>query len=130
MLALTTELARYPRGDGFAYGAQGRSAVCGSSMTLGLDLDKDGRVSGVGLSVSACAVGQSSAAIMAGAIKGVEPETIRATFIEIEAWLAGEGEAPAWPRFEELEAALPLPGRHGAVILPWQTAVKALSSVL
>ena len=130
MLALATELAACPLGADFSLVADGRSSVCGSALAVGIDLDAEGRVSRMGLRVSACAVGQASAAILAGAAEGTRPEDIRSAFNAVQKWLEGEGERPAWPRFDALAAALEHPGRHGALILPWETATRALSSAL
>ena len=34
---------------------------------------------------------------------------------------------PDWPDLEMLAPALPYPGRHGAILLPWRAAADALS---
>ncbi len=80
------------------------------------------------MQVSACAVGQSSAAVMARAIRGKKVEELRAVADEIERWLSGEGSLPDWPDFEALDAAQAHIGRHGAIQLPWKAAIEALSS--
>ncbi|MDJ0977723.1 MAG: iron-sulfur cluster assembly scaffold protein [Erythrobacter sp.] len=128
MLALSTELVNYPLTKDFACHAEARSKVCGSRIALGLDLTDAGAVSDLGMKVSACAIGQSSAAILASAAKGASPGDIHATLDAIDRWLEGEGDIPAWPRFGAIERALDHPGRHGALRLPWEAAVKALSS--
>ena len=129
MLALTTELARHPLGTHHDRTAQGRSTVCGSALELGLDLDANGNVERIGMRVTACAVGQSAAASMAGSITGRDPSQIHSAVAQIRSWLDGEGRSPEWPRFEVLTAALAHPGRHGALVLPWETAAKALSAM-
>jgi len=35
---------------------------------------------------------------------------------------------PDWPGLDAIEAARAFPGRHGAMLLPWQAALAALSS--
>ena len=95
---------------------------------MGLDLDETGAVSKLGLQVSACAVGQAAAAIFASAVRGARAQDIEAALNAIQAWLREDGPQPVWPRFDALEAALAHPGRHGALILPWETAQNALSS--
>lgn len=127
MLALSTELVRYPLDMHFSHKADARSSVCGSALSVGLNLDDKGRVSRIGLKVSACAVGQSSAAILAGAVEGASREDIAKTFDAIELWLKGEGDQPQWPRFDTLVGARERAGRHGALRLPWQAALAALS---
>lgn len=130
MLALAADLARYPFAGEFAHQASARSSVCGSTLAIGLDLDADGAVSRVGLQVAACAIGQSSAAILAGAAQGARPEDIATVHEGVRAWLSGEGDLPDWPGLEILTAARAHAGRHGALLLPWEAAVRALDPVL
>ena len=127
MLALSAELSRHPWSQDFAHQAEARSSVCVSTITLGLNTDADGQISAIGLKVSACAVGQSSAAILAAAAQGASAEDIAQTLDGLKAWLAGGGDLPDWPRLTAIKGTLPHPGRHGALRLPWEAAVKALS---
>ena len=129
MLALSTRLSSYPWSADLALQAEARSDICGSTISIGLDLDESGRVSKIGLKVSACAVGQSSAAILADAVQGASPGELAATLHELRLWLANLGDLPAWPRLEVIKGARPHAGRHGALLLPWEAALKALSSV-
>ena len=80
------------------------------------------------MQVSACAVGQSSAAILALGAGGAMPEQLLATQSAIAGWLAGEKPLPEWPEFDTLAPALPHTGRHGALLLPWNAAIQALST--
>ncbi len=80
------------------------------------------------MQVSACAVGQASAALLAQGVTGSEPGLIRQTASGLSAWLAGEGELPHWPGIEALAPARDHPGRHGALLLPWNAACEALST--
>jgi NifU-like protein involved in Fe-S cluster formation len=140
MLALSTQLARYPWSESLAHQASARSSICGSTIALGLDLDGEGKVSTIGLKVSACAVGQSSAAILAGGVAGATPHDLSRTLAGLKDWLSdagagagngeGKGEAtlPQWPGLVALAGARDYPARRGALLLPWEAAVKALSS--
>lgn len=128
MLALSTQLSHYPWSDRFSYQGEGRSKVCGSTIMMGLDLDSDGAVSAVGLKVSACAVGQSAAALFAKGAQGVSRDDIHRTLDGLKRWLAKEGDLPEWPGLSAINGALEHKGRHGALLLPWETALKALSS--
>ena len=128
MLGLATQLANYPFDERSAHQADMRAKICGSRVRVGLDLDEAGAINRIGLAVSACAVGQSSAAILAAGVDGEEPETLAYTLERIEEWLKGESELPDWPDFGVLAAARERTGRHGALLLPWQAAVAALSS--
>ena len=132
LLSLATQLADFPLDKEFAFNAQGRSRTCGSTIDLGVDLDNEGRVLRLGMQVSACAIGQSSAAIMALGAKGRLPSEFSATKDGIEAWLARQGEQgnslPEWPQLEALEPALEHKGRHDALLLAWTAMTQALSS--
>ncbi|MEO0872598.1 MAG: iron-sulfur cluster assembly scaffold protein [Pseudomonadota bacterium] len=129
MLALAIELALYPLDERFSRQASARSKVCGSTLAIGFDLNAEGAVSRIGLKVSACAVGQGSAAILAQGVQGSSAQQLSDTLDAIRAWLAGEGEMPDWPGFQTLAPARERTGRHGALLLPWEAAVKALSAV-
>jgi len=95
---------------------------------MGLEIDEASRVVRIGLKVSACAVGQSSAAILAGAVEGKTVKELSAALEQMQRWLAGEGDLPEWPRLDAIAGALPHPGRHGALLLPWEASIRALSS--
>ena len=128
MLMLSAKLADYPLDASFPLRASARSQTCGSTIELGLATDGDGFVSTIGMQVTACAVGQSSAAILADAIKGVDLQCLVSTRTQIENWLDSNGGAPTWPGFETLLPVREYPGRHGALVLPWNAAIEALSS--
>ncbi|QIQ86092.1 iron-sulfur cluster assembly scaffold protein [Erythrobacter sp.] len=126
LLALAAALADYPLTDGFALTGEGRSRTCGSTIALGFDADGEGRIAGIGMQVAACAIGQGSAAILAGGIAGRRPDEVAAAAAALEAWLSGEGDLPDWPGIEALAPARDHPGRHGALLMPWKAAEAAL----
>lgn len=128
LLALSAQLADFPLSGPFEHNAQARSRTCGSVIVLGVDLATDGGVARIGMQVTACAVGQSSAAVMAQDALGRSARDLAATRAGIAAWLAGEGPLPDWPGFDALEPALLHKGRHGALLLPWNAMTQALSS--
>ncbi|MEE4204965.1 MAG: iron-sulfur cluster assembly scaffold protein [Erythrobacter sp.] len=127
LLALAASLADYPLTGDFALTGEGRSRTCGSTIALGLEEDADGRIARIGMQVAACAVGQGSAAILAGGIAGRSRAEVALAASAIEAWLAGEGTLPDWPGIEALAPARDHPGRHGALLMPWKAAEGALS---
>ena len=128
MLSLAAQLADFPLDDAFERRSEARSRTCGSTITIGLDLDHAGKVSRLGMLVSACAIGQGSASIMAADAAGRQAEDFERALSGIEHWLSGEGEIPDWPGIDALEPAREHPGRHGALLMPWQAAVAALST--
>ncbi|MCK0128377.1 iron-sulfur cluster assembly scaffold protein [Erythrobacter sp. F6033] len=127
LLALATSLADFPLNDSFETYAEARSRTCGSRVKIGLS-SAEGRISRVGMQVSACAVGQSSAAIFAQGIQDTPISDLTIALGQIERWLSEEGDLPDWPMIDALIPALPYSGRHEAVLLPWRAAIEALSS--
>ncbi|HEX8302619.1 iron-sulfur cluster assembly scaffold protein [Sphingomonas sp.] len=103
-----------------------RSPVCGSRVTVDVDLDDAGRVKALGLLVRACALGQASAGILAAHIVGRSVGEIATARDELTAWLAGEGPAPAWPGLDIFAPALPHRGRHPSIRLAFEAAADAV----
>ncbi len=128
LLSLSAQLAAFPLIGDFQKTAEVRSRTCGSTITLGINLDAGGRITKIGMLVSACAIGQSSAAVLAMAAEGRSAHDFAQAHGDIEQWLSGEGAPPEWPGFDALEPALPHPGRHGALMLPWQAVMQAFSN--
>ncbi len=128
VLGLATGLAAYRLDDILTLRGEARSRSCGSTLTLGLALDDEGRVARVGLRSQACAIGQASAAIFAQAASGHSPAEIVDTAHAVERWLAGEGEIPAWPGIAAIAPGREYPGRHGAIMLPWSAALQMFSA--
>lgn len=128
LLALSAQLAEFPLSRAYDLRSETRSRTCGSTLELGVDADENGAVQRLGLRVSACAIGQSSAAVMATEAKGRTASDFDRILESIQAWLAGKAPAPEWPGFDALEPALPHPARHGALLLPWKAMSEALSS--
>lgn len=128
LLALTLGLADYPWDDALPLTGNARSKSCGSTLEIGLTLDDAGAIERLGLKVHACAVGQAAAAIFARAAAGRgrgELETARTAMAE---WLDGTGPVPDWPGIAAILPARAFPARHGAMMLPWNAALGALSS--
>lgn len=126
LLALAASLADYPLDRDFAHRAQARSRTCGSTIEIGLDTGPDGAITRIGMMVTACAVGQGSAAILARSARGRSAADIARAAERVDLWLKGGGEPPDWPGFETLLAAREHLGRHGALLLPWKAASDAL----
>ena len=124
MLALAVELAQYPIKSDAPHIGHARSSTCGS--TLAISFGKG--FSGLGLKVTACAVGQASAAIFARHCEGQTTTEIATSKDAIASWLGGNAPLPDWPDFEIIAAARDYPARHGAILLPWKAALDALSS--
>ena len=128
VLALAASLADWPWDEALPLHGAARSKSCGSALTLGLATDATGRISAIGMTAQACAIGQAAAAIFANAAMGQAGAAIAASEREIHAWLSGNAPRPAWPGLELLEPARAYPARHGAILLSWQAARELLPS--
>lgn len=102
-----------------------RSPVCGSRVTVDINLDGEGRVGELGLLVRACALGQASAGILAAHVIGRAGEEIAEARDQLTAWLAGQGPVPAWPGLDVFAPALVHRGRHASIRLAFEAAAEA-----
>lgn len=126
LLRLAVEAATHPRLSQPHASEEARAPLCGSRIALDLTLDDHARVIAIGLDINACAVGQASAAILAGAIHGRSVEDLRTMADALALWLNDRAAPmPEWPRLVELAEARTYPARHGAILLPWRAAATA-----
>jgi NifU-like protein involved in Fe-S cluster formation len=103
-----------------------RSPICGSRVTVDIDVDREGRVARLGMLVRACALGQASASLMAASAGGKTATELAAASDALAAWLAGEIDAPpAWPGLDLFTPALPHSARHASIRLAFEAAVDA-----
>lgn len=105
--------------------AEKRSPVCGSRVTVDIDLNEQGRVGEVGMLVRACALGQAASSLLVGAAVGRTPAELAAARDALAAWLAGGGPLPDWPGLSVFEPALPHAGRHASIRLAFEAAADA-----
>jgi NifU-like protein involved in Fe-S cluster formation len=105
--------------------AERRSPVCGSRVTVDVDVDDGGRVRAAGLLVRACALGQASASLLAAELIGRTPAELAAARDALTGWLAGGGEAPDWPGLAIFAPALPHTARHPSIRLAFEAAAEA-----
>lgn len=124
LLALAIELADYPFDAAAPAIGHARSRSCGSVIDLS---SSGGSLEDLGLRVSACAVGQASAAIFARESSGMDAAAIAAMVENLGEWLQDQAPSSILPRLELLEPARPHLGRHEAILLPWRAALDALS---
>lgn len=127
ILAAAMTLADFAWDDALPLRGEARSRRCGSTLALGLGVDGEGRITGIGLRAHACAIGQASAQVFAGAAVGRTRGDILAARAALAAWLAGEAPAPDWPGVLLIEPALAYPARHDAIVLAWDAALAALA---
>ncbi|MEZ0497205.1 iron-sulfur cluster assembly scaffold protein [Sphingomonas sp. IW22] len=114
--------ARLPDPQG---SAERRSPICGSRVTIDVNLDDDGRVGEIGMRVRACALGQASSALMAQSALGKSPAELADARDALAAWLAGGDGPPDWPGLELFAPALPHSARHPSIRLAFEAVAEA-----
>ena len=125
LLALAVELADYPYDADAPVKGHARSRSCGSIIEL--SSDRAAPFDTIGLKVTACAIGQASAAIFASEARGMDTIELGSTLEALGKWLEGKAPSSILSRLELLEPARPHRGRHEAILLPWRAALDALS---
>lgn len=106
------------------------SRVCGSSIEVDISLN-DGRISAYGHKISACALGQTSAAIVATNIVGTPVDEFRALRDQMAAMLKSNGEPPngRWADLAYLEPVRDYAPRHTSTLLVFDAVVEALDKI-
>ena len=103
------------------------SRVCGSAVEIDIAV-ADGRIVAYGADVNACALGQTSAAIVANTIVGALPDDVRAVRDQMVAMLKSEGPPPdgRWDDLKYLQPVRSYPARHASTLLVFDAVVEAL----
>ncbi|MEO7602753.1 MAG: iron-sulfur cluster assembly scaffold protein [Sphingomicrobium sp.] len=107
--------------------AELRSPACGSTIATTVMLDDEFRVAAISQTVSACAFGQASAALLERGARGRSAAEVRQALDALGDWLGGRREdVGAWPGLAALAPARTKPGRHGAILLPFRALLAAI----
>ncbi len=126
ILRLAASVPFETRLEGAMASSEKRSPVCGSRITVDVNLDDAGRVAALGMVVRACALGQASAALMEAHAVGRSLDELDAARDALTAWLAGERmTAPDWPGLDLFTPALEHRGRHAAIRLAFEAVADA-----
>jgi len=107
------------------------SKLCGSELEIDVKL-ASGKVSDVALRVQACALGQSSAAILQDAIIGASLEEITDARDKLRAMLKKGSPSPSgrFAKLALLKGVAQYPARHASTLLAFEAAVKAVSEAV
>lgn len=125
ILRLATSIPHHERLPAPMGSSEKRSPICGSRVTVDVNVDGAGRVSEVGMLVRACALGQASSSLLAAEVLGKTPEELAAARDALTSWLAREGEAPSWPGMDVFTPALDYTARHPSIRLAFEAAAEA-----
>ena len=109
--------------------ARVRSPLCGSTVTVSLDLE-DGRIVRYAQDVKACALGQASASVSGRAMVGRTRGEVARARDQLRAMLTDGGAVPDAP-FDGLEVLTPareFRNRHASILLALDATVEAFDS--
>ena len=128
ILALATGIPHTTRLDAPDGSAKKRSPLCGSTVTVDLDL-ANGRVSAFGQDVKACALGQAAASVVGSAIIGLDEATIARGRDQALAMLKSGGPVPEAPfdALAVLEPARDYKNRHASIMLAFEATLAAFA---
>lgn len=108
--------------------ARKTSRICGSVVEVDIAIE-NGAITGYGHEVSACALGQTSAAIVAREVVGTPVAEFRRVREEMAAMLKAGGPPPAgerWTDLRYLEPVREFPHRHASTLLVFDAVCEAL----
>jgi len=128
ILALAAEMPLTDRLEAPDGTARVRAPLCGSTVTVDIAVT-DGRITGYGQDVKACALGQAAAALVAGSILGRSRAEVQAGRDALFAMLKDGGPVPGspWAGFEVLEPAKDYRNRHASILLAFDATLAALA---
>ncbi|SFV31065.1 NifU homolog involved in Fe-S cluster formation [Devosia crocina] len=106
------------------------SRVCGSMIEVDITLS-DGVITAYGHEVSACALGQTSAAIVAKAIVGTSVAEFTEVSRRMLAMLRDNGAPPEgkWSDLGFLQPAREFPARHASTMLVFDAVIEAIEKL-
>ena len=107
------------------------SRICGSSIEVDLTVE-NGTITGYGHAISACALGQTSAAIVATHLVGTPVAEFRRVHGEMIEMLTAEGPPPAGARWADLKYLEPVRAyrpRHASTLLVFEAVAAALDQI-
>jgi len=109
--------------------ARAVSPICGSDITVDINIGTDGGVTAFGFDVKACALTKSVVSVMRAAIIGKTRADIAAAGQILEDMLDGKDARPAgdWSALEILSPVRDYPARHNSILLPFEAVDKAFS---
>jgi len=106
------------------------SRVCGSVIEVDIAV-RDGVIAAYGHDISACALGQTSAAVVAREIVGTPLGEVRALRAQMHAMLKENGPPPSgkWSDLKYLEPVREYRPRHMSTLLVFDALVEALDKL-
>jgi NifU-like protein involved in Fe-S cluster formation len=110
--------------------ATAHSKLCGSTVTLDIDMEGD-RIVRFGQTVKACLLGQAAAAIVAAQVVGSTAAEVRAVARAMRAMLKDNGPPPdgRWSDLAVLEPVKDYRARHASTLLVFDALERAIDEI-
>lgn len=126
ILRLAASSARFARIEGPHASVERRSPTCGSRITIDMMLDDRKRVAAIGGEIRACAFGQAAATMLFDSADGQGAAELETMLSDVRRYLKGETDiVDHLPEMDVFERARLHPGRHAAILLPFEAAAQA-----
>lgn len=130
LIFLSEQAGNAGRLPAFDASARVVSPVCGSDVAVELTL-RDGRVTGFGYAVEACALTKTVIAVMKKSILGKTRGEVKAAGEDVAAMLAGGGPPSGdWAALKILAPVAAYPARHDSILLPFEAVEKAFAKAV
>ena len=127
ILELASDIPLTDRLDAPAATVRKRSPLCGSTVTVDVDMD-DGKISRFGQDVKACALGQASASVLGSQVIGRTRAEIETARDQLRDMLTNNGPVPSDPfgEYKVLEPARDFRNRHASIMLALDATAEAV----
>jgi NifU-like protein involved in Fe-S cluster formation len=128
ILELSANIPNTPRLDKPDATATAHSKLCGSTVTVDIELTDD-RVTGYGQTVKACLLGQAAASVMGRNILGSQAQELRDVAAAMRKMLKADGPPPGgrWADLAVLQPVKDYKARHASTLLVFDAVEKALT---
>jgi NifU-like protein involved in Fe-S cluster formation len=132
ILELAGNIPRLGRLEDADGSATAHSRLCGSTVTVDVKLDNEGKVTDFAHEVKACALGQASSSVMARTVIGTTLEEIADVRGKMLAMLKENAEPPdgRWADLAMLQPVRDFKARHASTMLTFDATVEAIETAL
>lgn len=126
ILALASDMPHTDRLDAPDATVRKRAPLCGSTITVDVKI-QDGKITGYGQDVKACALGQAAASVVGKNIIGSSKAEVETARDALKAMLKSNGPTPPAPfdGLEVLRAAADYRNRHASILLSLEATLEA-----
>lgn len=107
--------------------AEGDSPLCGDRVRMEVKLDA-GRIAALAHEVKGCLLCRAAAAAIGRHAAGLDAAQAAGLRGQLAALLSGDDTEPAWPELKCFAPVHPHRNRHGCVLLPFDTLIRALGA--